>query len=438
MNTIHRKIWNLIRGGSFHGYLRTSSGYPLTLSGCMPEYPVSLAVSGNTVQNGTPAPDNPVEVQGVGDRTKNLSPISVVSPETVNICTQVYLQEGKTYTFSRVKDEGYAYTGYNLIIGAENTGYISGVTQLQRINVGNISADFHSVTFTAEVSGYLWINGYATITAHYHDIMLNEGTEPLPYEPYGYKLPLVLSGKNLFAEWEIDKTVNPQTGTITTISQTSGVGGLLSNPIAVNPDEYYTFAMPNSIGASSSALLAWDTEGNCCGYVNGWFNGAFYRFKPNSITSTTGNAIKTIRIYRYYNSSVGGRETSLLDAENAVYVVKGEYTSIDDVPREPYHEPQTFPIYTDAPLHGNGDISDTVELDINNRTATRIDRISIDESGNITQLTTPVTTDISDMQDWDSIPKLWRGTAIFTADTTIQPSGLTVKYYADKPGEEVS
>lgn len=298
MSSMRRKIWNLIRGGSFHGYLRTSSGYPLTLTGCMAEYPVMLSVSGNTVQDGTPTPDNPVEVQGVGDRTKNLSPISVVSPETVNICTQEYLQEGKTYTFSRVKDEGYAYTGYNLIIGAENTGYISGVTQLQRINVGNISADFHSVTFTAEASGYLWINGYATITAHYHDIMLNEGTEPLPYEPYGYKVPLVLS---------------------------------------------------NSDG-----------------------------------------------------------------------------------------EPQTIPIYTDMPLYGNGTISDTVELDVRNRHAVRNKRVSIDESGNITQLATPVTTDISDMQDWDSIPKLWRGTAILTADTTIQPSDIAVKYYADNPGEEVS
>lgn len=177
-NNMRSKIWNLIRGGSFHGYLRTVSGYPLTLTDCMAEYPVSLAVAGNTVQNGTPAPDNPVEVQGCGDKAEE-----------------------------------------------------------------------------------------------------------------GYKVLVIVSGNT---------------------------------------------------GAES----------------------------------------------------------------------------------------QTFPIYTDAPLYGNGDISDTVELDVKNRTATRIDRISVDDSGNITQLAAPVTTDISDMQDWDSIPKLWRGTAILTADTTVSPSALVCDYYS--------
>ena len=65
---LRRKIWTLNRSGKFRGYLRTVSGYPVTLTDCMVGQPVSLAVDGNAVQDGTPTPDNPVDVQLCGDR----------------------------------------------------------------------------------------------------------------------------------------------------------------------------------------------------------------------------------------------------------------------------------------------------------------------------------------------------------------------------------
>lgn len=65
---LRRKIWTLNRSGKFRGYLRTVSGYPVTLTDCMAGQPVSLAVDGNAVQDGTPTPDNPVDVQLCGDR----------------------------------------------------------------------------------------------------------------------------------------------------------------------------------------------------------------------------------------------------------------------------------------------------------------------------------------------------------------------------------
>ena len=65
---LRRKIWTLNRSGKFRGYLRTVSGYPVTLTDCMAGQPVSLAVDGNAIQDGTPTPDNPVDVQLCGDR----------------------------------------------------------------------------------------------------------------------------------------------------------------------------------------------------------------------------------------------------------------------------------------------------------------------------------------------------------------------------------
>lgn len=65
---LRRKIWTLNRSGKFRGYLRTVSGYPVTLTDCIAGQPVSLAVDGNAVQDGTPTPDDPVEVIGTGDK----------------------------------------------------------------------------------------------------------------------------------------------------------------------------------------------------------------------------------------------------------------------------------------------------------------------------------------------------------------------------------
>lgn len=248
-----------------------------------------------------------------------------------------------------------------------------------------------------------------------------------------YKIPVTVSGINLFAKWEVNKTINTKTGAISNISQSSGVGGLLSYPIAVQPDEYYTFAMPGSRGASSAALLAWDTKGEYCGSVTKYEIGQrFYCFKPNVITSTTGNPIATIRLFRYYNTTVGGRETSLLDAQNQVCVVNGEYTNIDNVIYEPYYEPQILPIYLDEPLYGIGTIFDTVNLNVKNRKAElirRLNMVSSDGGENSTlSATNENITDISDSIDWNSMPKTNKDTNIITAETAIKPSNIEVKY----------
>lgn len=45
-------------------------------------------------------------------------------------------------------------------------------------------------------------------------------------------------------------------------------------------------------------------------------------------------------------------------------------------------------------------------------------------------LATPVTTDITAMQDWDAMPELWEGSVIITSESDIEPSNLNLKYYS--------
>ena len=44
----------------------------IVLDGTIGKSLKSWSITGNTVQDGTPSPDNPVEIQSVGERTKNL------------------------------------------------------------------------------------------------------------------------------------------------------------------------------------------------------------------------------------------------------------------------------------------------------------------------------------------------------------------------------
>lgn len=65
-------VRNMFGNKEFQGYQRSASGYPVTLNNCMSTQPVLLSIEGNTLQDGDPTPDNPVEVVGVGEGIKNL------------------------------------------------------------------------------------------------------------------------------------------------------------------------------------------------------------------------------------------------------------------------------------------------------------------------------------------------------------------------------
>ena len=67
MNYLKRKYMTLMRGVNFQGYLQKASGNPSVLTACISNSPMWLSVFGNSIQDGTPTLDNPVEIQSVGD-----------------------------------------------------------------------------------------------------------------------------------------------------------------------------------------------------------------------------------------------------------------------------------------------------------------------------------------------------------------------------------
>ena len=170
----------------------TAKGKPLT----------AWSITGNTVQNGTPTPENPVEVQAVGDRTGNLFDYKKYFESTFTKYSEYFewaeiqLKPFTTYTFTTSFSESTTATG------VINTAFIiTTSTEEPSTLTGGISST-RIATKTTEADGIIKI--YKRIRGNYlpkkedfdsgmYWLMINEGDTALPYEPYGYKIPVVTS-----------------------------------------------------------------------------------------------------------------------------------------------------------------------------------------------------------------------------------------------------
>lgn len=170
----------------------TSRGKPLA----------DYRISGNTIQDGTPSPEAPVDVVGCGARTGNLLDYTTVENtqfNTVTLITNGISVSGKYFVRFRI---------VNFIIGqrysmAWTTKAISGtVVPRWRFEYTDNTYSSFSLNGSRLVvekkvqSLVLYVNSSDTETgvAEFTDIMLNTGSTALPYEPYGYKLPITVNG----------------------------------------------------------------------------------------------------------------------------------------------------------------------------------------------------------------------------------------------------
>lgn len=150
-------------------------------------------ISGNMSQTGTPTPQNPIQPSECGDKTANLFDISVIQTEgTANY----YLTEDGTET----SGVGWFITQYipvngdNIIISGpagtnpsicaydENKQYLRG----KKYNGSN-------ATISIQDAKFVRFSLVPTSEPH-QKAMLNYGTTILPFEPYGYKIPISSGG----------------------------------------------------------------------------------------------------------------------------------------------------------------------------------------------------------------------------------------------------
>ena len=150
----------------------------------------TVGLQGNMSQTGTPTPTTPITPSETGERTGNLlfkkipnanigndGKISGYSSEYEFALYVAEVEEGKTYTtgvsFAQV---------YALYTSEPDVGSVSynGTRSV-------ISSGVQSITIpTGNSIKYIVLRWASTI----EQTMFNEGSTPLPYEPYGYKLDI--------------------------------------------------------------------------------------------------------------------------------------------------------------------------------------------------------------------------------------------------------
>ena len=190
-----------------------ANGYPLKMENCKKNKKMrDLKVYGNSVQDGTPTPDVPVEVQCVGELTRNLfdedkflnmSGISSNSAEWYMPNSTLW---GNNYSYSddiTFKEN----TQYTIGMVAKCTGgggrfkvvYTDGTTSY----VTAPTAEYTTIVYTSTANKTIsYIGGHYNNSGTFYiqkkSMFVCEGATATSYEPYGkYKIPVVVRGKNM-------------------------------------------------------------------------------------------------------------------------------------------------------------------------------------------------------------------------------------------------
>ena len=150
----------------------------------------SCQISGNMNQNGTPTPEAPVDVVGCGTRTGNLFDLSTATMEFINRDGSITptSAENPYYLSDYISADNVTISVQYKETAASETFsvgiYDSSKNFIRRDDVEKNSVSYENVAY---------------IRVNYRDkncqnVMINSGSTALPYEPYGYKLPLTVNG----------------------------------------------------------------------------------------------------------------------------------------------------------------------------------------------------------------------------------------------------
>lgn len=191
----------------------TASGYPLTVSDHLEgESVIDYKVYGNSVQDGTPSPDTPIEIQSVGDLVtdtsspyygkydvpvtvcgKNLIPypykdssgtsggITITINDDGTITANGTASANRTFTIAQYTIQSGTYTLSGTKNGSLSTYYM-GISGTSCKDVGNGG----SVTFDTEktILIYISIKSGATLSNAVFKPQLELGSSATTYEPY--------------------------------------------------------------------------------------------------------------------------------------------------------------------------------------------------------------------------------------------------------------
>ena len=221
-------------------------------------------------------------------------------------------------------------------------------------NVANGTPCNNASYTTSETANYLLIFCYNVATHEssnysidefFSEIIVSESQIPLPYEPYGYKVPVMVEGKNLLQNTATSQTVNGVTFTvnndksITCNGTATGTAAITINTIfSINSTKISGCPMGGSWSSFELDLLNINTN--------------------NVDVMDTGNGavIQNENSYR-----VRIRIASGYTCNNLTFYPMIRKADIEDDTYEPYIEPTITNIYLNTPIEAKANIPSEYE-----------------------------------------------------------------------------
>lgn len=386
------------------GFIRTIMGaLPLTLEGCVDEESIiDYKLYGQSVQDGEPAPDNPIEVESVGEKTTNLIPVVA---DTVIAGVTISVNEFGVVTLNGTCSASTNYECPNFIVPTgiysfcdyaegtfpnENTMRTQikyGDNYAYRPMNGDISKFVYSFELTEPTTCKIRIRlsqGHTYNNCKLKPTLLS-GTytaDTIPeYEPYGkYKIPVTVSGRNLLSPYgwtsgtfnagfvpsEYNYVVEEAINYVECAFEAT-YRAIASNMIKVSEIQKIGFKVnKNNENAVAVVMQFYDIDGNRVAY--------------KIMTEDYMTPDKEYIIYKEgnYFKSNSDKVNALIIKSNFIYMrlflisrqkisglrIYDFYASKDgDAGYEPYVEPITTNIYLDEPLRKVDDYADYIDFE---------------------------------------------------------------------------
>ena len=141
---------------------------------------VIAGIYGESIQNGIPTPTSPIEIESVGEKTKNL-----LSSTTYGEYNPINLDAG-TFFFSVDANTD---RQLHLFLYDENKVRLGDTTNAQQLQSNGRYG--YEITISSKAKYYMY--AWSGSTNKPIKPMLEEGSTATSYEPYGYKIPITVS-----------------------------------------------------------------------------------------------------------------------------------------------------------------------------------------------------------------------------------------------------
>ena len=166
----------------------------------------AYTIKGNMTQSGTPTPSNPIYPTECGDKTANLFDLATCTlgkyinasgAEVTSSASTEVAKLNHTDYISVTAGEAYTYHYESTGSTVNNTIALCWFDSTKTIisrdtkNVTEIETEYSLTATAPNNAAYCIINftGYSDLA----EFSFNVGTTPLPYEPFGYKIPISLN-----------------------------------------------------------------------------------------------------------------------------------------------------------------------------------------------------------------------------------------------------